>query len=225
MAFERFRQEREVEAQRKAVLEEQERVERKAADIASQLASDKAAKILAEKNKRTKTFLDDSGLRSKLNEFRVLIGKGTIQGGAPYRDWSVHPTRDKTHVFAINPDLRYSHYGEYRVFFPRRDLLSFVDVMGWRTREPNGYMTRQDYDSCLVAETCTDGTIMIHGDVVPGIKRGLFRRGREGVNGSTIIPESDWRNNPVIFEDALLKAYRYPIHLPVVIYPEPDRGE
>ena len=78
MTFERLRQQMEAEARRRAALEAKESTRREAERVASELASQKALRIASERAEKTRTFLNESGIRSKLNEFRNLIGKGSI---------------------------------------------------------------------------------------------------------------------------------------------------
>lgn len=226
MAFERFKREQEAEAERKAALAEQARLIREAELDALSLAEKVALKLAKERQEKTLALANDSGIRSKLDEFKGLLARRSVSSSVlshyypPYGDISQNPSRDGYRVIIVNPEEKFFNVQDvtHTVSIPRQDPESIIDVLGWRTR-PKEHNYDDEYDHCLVAETCPDGTIVIHGemrDPIPEIKPGLFRRGHpavEGINGTTTLPESIWRNNPGVLEEAIVKAYQAPISL------------
>lgn len=235
MGFERLKREKEAEEQRKQAIKTQDDAERKIREATDKLEYEKQLELAGKRDETTRAFLNDSGIRSKLNEFIEIIEKGSILNqGLPGYDKSINLASLSNLRCDINPESTFPlSHGTFHVFFPRRDPHSVLDVMGWRTQpeapEYHGYSKDTEYNSCLVTEICPDGLIKIHGtniNPISEIALGPFRirRGAEEINGSTTIPETTWRNDPKVVEEAILKAYKYPIPLLQRTYEPPEPG-
>lgn len=177
-----LRQEKEarerVEAGRRRMEEE-----RKRASEGQRIQLEQAEKQRREaRREQAQQFRDKSGIRSLVEELRQLIVPRYYQ--------------------------EHSHYE--RPPFEPRDEDSIFDTVQW-DEDKGRQLTNDTYrhsGKLIVAETCTDGIIQVHG----------------GFLGSSTISSDQWRNNKGVLESALEKAYHRPIRYTRIRY-SPDTQE
>lgn len=90
----------------------------------------------------------------------------------------------------VAPGQRYARF-EYTGHIRPKNKESVLDTVAWDVKEgdtPFSFSAR-----LIVAETCPDGTIIIHA----------------GLLGTSLISSSQWRNNKGTLESALEKAYKH----------------
>lgn len=209
MDFEQFRRQIEEEAQKASLKAAKEKEERDAKFRQAKEDARAELEIHQQEHSKAGSFYEESGIGEKIEELKRLIFR---QNGFRYISESIYMG-----------EVPIGMYGLY-VNGGIRNPDSILKLVAWEKVEPGGYGQLENISGsgAIVVETMPNGVIAVRGNEIEEtasiseIRIGPFmfregRVGRKGVSGSTSIVEHQWRDNPHVLEDALLKAYLCPM--------------